>query len=151
MHRFAHSPDWMGLDFAGGMIISFLEDIAVQLNSAGVGVYPGTSATRTIYIGEMPDSPDALIALYARPGRRPMMHSGGDIRQPDLHVEVRAATYSAATAKIDAIDAALHRTGSFVVGATRYVSIQAIQEMAPLSRDGRNRSLVSQNFEVKFE
>lgn len=131
--------------------MSFLEDLAGKLNTAGVGVYPGTSSTRTIYIGEMPDTPDALICLYARPGRRPAMHSGGDIRQPDLHVEVRAATYSAAVAKMAAIDAALHRTGNYTVGSVRYVSIQAIQEMVSLGRDGRNRSIVSQNFEVKYE
>ena len=34
--------------------MSFLEDLAVKLDSVGVGVYPGTSSTRTIYIGEMP-------------------------------------------------------------------------------------------------
>lgn len=35
--------------------MSFLEDLAIQLNTAGAGVYPGTSATKTIYIGEMPE------------------------------------------------------------------------------------------------
>ena len=74
--------------------MSFLEDIAIQLNTTGAGVYPGTSATRTIYIGEMPDSPDACIALYARPGRAKALFC--DLQYPELHVEVRAATYSAA-------------------------------------------------------
>ena len=67
--------------------MSFLEDIATALNAAGVGVYPGTSSTRTIYLAEMPDAPDAVIALYARPGRFRICHSSGDIRRPDLHIE----------------------------------------------------------------
>ncbi len=129
----------------------FLEDIATQLNTAGVGVYPGTSSTRTIYISEMPDTPDALICLYARPGRSRVCHSGGDIRRPDLHIEVRAATYSAAQSKIEAIDAALHRFGNETVGSTRFILVKAVNEMMPLKKDGRNRSLLSQNYEVLID
>ena len=44
--------------------MSLLEDVAVQLNTAGVGVYPGTGATRTIFLAEMPATPDACIVLY---------------------------------------------------------------------------------------
>jgi hypothetical protein len=33
--------------------MSFLEDLATALNAAGVGVYPGTSTTRTISLAEM--------------------------------------------------------------------------------------------------
>lgn len=131
--------------------MSFLEDIATQLNTASVGVYPGTSATRTIYIGEMPDAPDALICLYPRAGRRRVCHTGGDILRPDLHIEVRAATYAAALAKLAAIDAALHRFGNATVGGTAFILVKAASEMTTLGKDARNRSILSQNFEIDID
>jgi len=128
--------------------MSFLEDLATAMHAAGVGVYPGTSTTRTIYIGEMPDSPDALVCLYARPGRARTLYSGGELRKPDLHVEVRAATYSEALAEMEAVCAALHRQGDMMINGTLYVSILAASEMTPLGKDARNRTIMSQNFEV---
>jgi hypothetical protein len=128
--------------------VSFLEDIAALLNTSGVVVYPGTSATRTCYVGEMPDAPDALVCLYARAGRSRTLYSGGELRKPDLHVEVRAATYSAALSKMEAVCAALHRQGDMIVNGTLYVSILAASEMTPLGKDARNRTIMSQNFEV---
>ncbi|MCK9569469.1 minor capsid protein [Candidatus Pacearchaeota archaeon] len=126
--------------------MSVLEDIAVQLNTAGVGVYPGTSSTRTIYIGEMPDSPDACIALHARPGRS--KETFCDLQYPDLHVEVRAATYSAAQSKAEAIDAALHAQHDVTLSAHKYLLIKARGVPCKLEVDGRNRTIFYQNFEI---
>lgn len=126
--------------------MSFLEDIAIQLNTAGVGVYPGTSSTRTIYIAEMPDSPDALIALYARPGRAKEVYC--DLQYPDLHVEVRAATYAAAQTKAEAIDAALHAQHDVTFSGHQYLTIRGRGVPCKLEVDGRNRTIFYQNFEV---
>ena len=127
--------------------MSFLEDLAAVLNTAGVGVYPGTSATRTIYIGEMPDAPDAVLGLYDRSGRSSTLYSGGELRKPELHVEVRAATFSAAVSKLEAVRAALQLYRGTVNG-TLYVSVIAIGEATPLGKDARNRTMRSMNFEV---
>ena len=129
--------------------MSFLEDLATQLNTAGVGVYPGTSSTRTICIGEMPDSPDACICLYPRPGRSREPYSGGELARPELHVEIRAATYLAAVAKRDAVMTALHALTNTTINGNLYVVVRAQGEMTSLGRDGRNRSIVSQNFLIK--
>ena len=126
--------------------MSFLEDLAAALQTAGVGVYPGTSATRTIYIGEMPDSPDACIALYARPGRAMALFC--DLQYPVLHVEVRAATYSAAQTKAEAIDAALHGVHDTALSAHQYLTIQARGVPCKLQVDGRGRTIFYQNFEI---
>jgi hypothetical protein len=131
--------------------MGFLEDLATQLNLVGIGIYPGTSATRTIFLSEMPDAPDACIALYARPGRFRICHSSGDIRRPDLHIEARAATYAAAQAKIVAVDAALHRFGNETVGSTRFILVKAANEAMSLGKDSRNRTIMSQNFEVLID
>jgi hypothetical protein len=126
--------------------MSFLEDIAVQLNTAGVGVYPGTSSTRTIYLGEMPDAPDAVLCLYARPGRSKELYC--DIQYPDLHVEVRAATYSAAQTKAEAVDTALHAQHDIALSGHQYLTIRGRGVPCKLEVDGRNRTIFYQNFEI---
>jgi hypothetical protein len=126
--------------------MSFLEDLAIQLNTSGVGIYPGTSATRTIYIGEMPDTPDACIALYARPGRAKELFC--DLQYPELHVEVRAATYAAAQTKAEAIDAALHALHDVTLSAHKYLTIRGRGVPCKLEVDGRNRTIFYQNFEI---
>lgn len=126
--------------------MSFLEDIALQLHDAGVGVYQGTSSTRTVYIAEMPDTPDALICLYARPGRRKELYC--DLQYPDLHVEVRAATYSAAQTKAEAVDAALHGLHDTALSGHQYLTIQALGVPAFLEKDARGRTIFYQNFEI---
>jgi len=126
--------------------MSFLEDLAIQLATVGVGVYPGTSATRTIYIGEMPDTPDACIALYARPGRPKELYT--DIQYPELHVEVRAATYAAAQTKAEAVDAALHSQHDVTLSTHKYITIRGRGVPAKLETDGRNRTIFYQNFEI---
>ncbi|MCK9570666.1 minor capsid protein [Candidatus Pacearchaeota archaeon] len=126
--------------------MSFLEDLAVQLNSLGVVVYPGTSSTRTCYIGEMPDSPDALICLYARPGRPKELFC--DLQYPELHVEVRAATYAAAQTKAEAVDAALHAQHDVTLSTHKYLTIRARGVPCKLEVDGRNRTIFYQNFEI---
>ena len=126
--------------------MSFLEDIAIQLNAASIGIYPGTSSTRTICIGEMPSDPDAVIALYARPGRPKALFC--DLQYPELHVEVRAATYAAAQTKAEAIDVALHAQHDISLSAHKYLTIQARGVPCKLEVDGRGRTIFYQNFEI---
>ena len=126
--------------------MSFLEDIATQLNTAGIGIYPGTAATRTIYLAEMPDVPDAVTVLYARAGRAKELLT--DLQFPELHVEVRAATYAAAQTKMEAIDTALHGLHDTVLSGHNYIFIQALGAPVKLEVDARNRTIFYQNFEV---
>ena len=111
-----------------------------------MGVYPGTATTRTIYIGEMPDSPDALIALFARPGRSKDLFC--DLQYPDLHVEVRAATYSAAQTKAEAIDVALHGLHDIALSGHQYIHVRARGVPCKLEADARGRTIFYQNFEI---
>lgn len=126
--------------------MSFLEDLAAYLNAQSVGVYPGTSSTRTIYISECPDAPDAVVTLYARPGRPKSLFC--DLQYPELHVEVRAATYSAAQTKAEAIDAALHGLHDSALSTHKYLTIRALGVPAKLEVDGRGRTIFYQNFEI---
>lgn len=130
--------------------MGFLEDIATKLNTAGVVTYPGTASTRTCYIATMPDTPDLCVALYPRSGRNRMLYSGGEMRMPDLHVEVRATTFPAAVSKLEAVASALHLTTEETIGGTLYVVMLAASEMMSLGVDQRNRHIVAQNFELKI-
>lgn len=126
--------------------MSFLEDLAAYLNAQSIGVYPGTSSTRTIYLAEMPADPDAVIALYARPGRPKALYC--DLQYPELHVEVRAATYAAAQTKAEAIDAALHGQHDVTLSTHKYLTVRALGVPAKLEVDGRGRTIFYQNFEI---
>ena len=126
--------------------MSFLEDIATQLNSLGIGVYPGTTSTQTIFVGTMPDTPDACISLYARPGRAKEVFC--DLQYPDLHVEVRAATYGAAQTKTEAIDAALHAQHDITLSTHKYLTIRGRGVPCKLETDSRGRTVFYQNFEI---
>lgn len=126
--------------------MSLLEDVAVQLNTAGVGVYPGTAPTRTIFLAEMPSSPDACIVLYARPGRG--KDTLTDMQFPDLHIEVRAATYTAAQTKAEAVDAALHAQHDQTWNGHKYILVQARGIPCKLEKDANGRTIFYQNFEV---
>ncbi|HOC66121.1 MAG TPA: minor capsid protein [Methanothrix sp.] len=126
--------------------MSFLEDIATQLNSLGIGVYPGTASTQTVFIGYMPDSPDAVVSLYARPGRSKEVFC--DLQYPDLHIEIRAATYGAAQTKAEAIDAALHAQHDITLSTHRYLLIRGRGVPCKLETDSRGRTIFYQNFEI---
>lgn len=127
--------------------MSFPEDIAVQLNAVGVGVWPGTRSTRTIYIGEMPDSPDACICLYGEPGRPKDMRIS--LQYPDLKIQTRAATYNAAQAKAEAVDAALHGQHDVTWSGHRYIMIRALGSPWMLEIDKRNRITFTQRFSIQ--
>ena len=125
--------------------MSFLEDIATQLNSLGIGVYPSTTSAWTIYIDEMQDIPDACISLYARPGRG--MELFCDLEYPELHIEVRAGTYNAAKTKAEAIRAALHGQHDMVWNGHKYLTIEGRGPPCVLERS-RGRTILYLNFKI---
>lgn len=126
--------------------MSFLEDIAIQLDSLGIGVYPGTASTWTIFVDDMLDSPDACISLYGRPGRSKEVFC--DLQYPDLHIEIRAATYGAAQTKAEAIDAALHAQHDITLSTHRYLLLRGRGVPCKLETDSRGRTIFYQNFEI---
>ena len=126
--------------------MSFLEDLAALLNTVGVGIYPGTAATRKIYVGEMPADPDALICLYGEQGHKKEVYC--DLQYPDLKIQTRAATYGAAQTKAEAIDAALHAQHDITLSGHKYLLIAALGVPYKLEVDGRNRTIFNQRFEI---
>lgn len=116
--------------------MSFLEDISTYLSNQSI----------SCYIGSMPADPDAVVVLYARPGRPKDLYC--DLQYPELHVEVRAATYTAAQSKAESVDALLHALHDQDLSGHRYLEIQALGVPAKLEEDGRRRTIFYQNFRI---
>jgi len=116
--------------------MSFLEDISTYLNNSSI----------TCHIGSMPADPDAVVVLYARSGRPKDLFC--DLQYPELHVEVRAATYTAAQSKAESVDALLHALHDTDLSSHRYLEIQALGVPAKLETDGRGRTVFYQNFRI---
>ena len=129
--------------------MGMLEELAQYLEDQGVGVYsPGDGETRDIFISHRPDTPSACSVLYEAPGR-PRSFLGYTF--PELHVEVRGASYdySGPRAVIESIITALHGIMNQDIGDTRYQVIQARQEPFPLPMDDSHRPVLAVNFRVE--
>lgn len=128
--------------------MALLEDIRTRLVAAGVGV-----AGTTLFIGRgLPDTPDACVALQQYAGDAPIDTLGqavgtAAIQRPRVQVTARALTVSAAETKAKACFAALHNYQGTLNG-TRYLRIQALQDVFLMRLDKNNRVVYGANFEV---
>lgn len=126
------------------------EDVAVYLDANVAGLTLGTN----LFIGRMPDAPDAAVAVGEPPGSPPTMHMGNNpvpIEQPQIQIRVRAASadtsYSAARTTIRACYNAL-KTASGTINGTRYLGFGPRQDPFPLGADDWEREEWSVNFDV---
>ena len=120
-------------------IAEYLEDQAV-----------GTVGT-DIFAGQLPDTPDACVAVIPYAGRAPERNLDKSVnwRYPRVQVSVRGARegYAAARAKIDAVNAALDAVVNTTIEGVLYQQIDALSEPFLLRRDGNNRPIFVCNFE----
>lgn len=115
--------------------MSWLTDIAEHLEDQAVG-----TVGSTIFVGWLPDSPDAAVAVYDAGGVP--SPEGPDVPRAEhrLEVRARAATYALAEALALAVDAQLH--GKAEVTANVTTSIVWTRHDAPparLEQDQRRR------------
>lgn len=124
-----------------------LSDIAAYLAANGHGTV-GTS----IFMGQLPDTPDAATALYESPASRPPVFTHGSPqpseRYPRVQVVVRDADYGAARQRAENIYTTLSGVVNATLGAGEYARIRPIQEPFPLARDTSNRVTVVCNYEI---
>jgi hypothetical protein len=103
-------------------------------------------------LGEMPDKPDACVALFEYAGKAPDLHWNGEY--PGLQVRTRGKTYLTARSKAGEIANALHGLHEKVLSAgegqpgTRYLLIKAFGSPELLQKDASNRIEFVQHFEV---
>lgn len=136
-----------------------LDDVAAFLEAQGLGNVKTTGSPATgwwIYKGTLvPSNQDSVIALIEGPGEQPLDEMGSTIsavvaENPGLVVQVRHSDYEPARAKAHALWVALHRK-SGVLGATRYLGIEARQSPFLFGRDDASRYLIGCNYSVMKE
>lgn len=128
--------------------MSVLEDFGDYLEAQAVATQ-GTD----LFIGEMPDSPDACTALYLYSGAPAVQAMGltagkSVVDFPRLHVEGRATTLAAAEARVQAVYDKLHNLGPVTLNAREYKHVVALQRPFQLGVDQNERQIFAVNFEV---
>lgn len=120
---------------------------ADQISSYLAGQGVGTEAT-DLFVGRMPDQPDALVCLFETPGAplRASMVSAAE--QRSLQARARAATYTAAQTRIEQVYRLLHGLHETDLDGAHFVVIEARQPPFSLGEDEKRRNLWVVNFRV---
>jgi hypothetical protein len=125
-----------------------LVDIANYLDANVAGLTLGTN----LFIGRMPDDPNACVAVYEYGGTRPDNTMGGGapvLQNPSVQVRVRDTSYASAQTTANLCFVALEAIVDETINTTRYNRVTAIQSPFPLERDPEERIVFVQNFDVK--
>lgn len=123
--------------------------MGAYLQTQGIGTL-GTD----LFVGLLPDTPDAAVSLFEYGGASPVhsLGSGGaKFERPRVQVVVRAATYTAARTKIESVYTTLEQLANITLSSVRYLMVEAVQSPAFLERDVNNRVTMVCNFQVYKE
>lgn len=128
--------------------MTVLEAIGDYLQAQGEGTL-GTD----IFLGRMPDTPDACVGVYEAAGSLPEMtfgSSGLAIDRPIIQVMCRAGRddYPTARDKADTIRDLLAGITNTTLGAFTVLRIEPSGSVNPIGPDEKDRPLVSVNFNV---
>jgi len=123
------------------MSIVLIKDIGGILQANGIGVL-GTD----IFLGQLPASPDNVVAIFEYAGEPPDLHWPGEY--PGLQILVRNKSYDAGRQKIEQAKNVLHGLTETVINLHRYLLVRANQSPAFLQRDENNRAIFVCNFRV---
>jgi hypothetical protein len=129
--------------------MGLLEEVATYLaaNSGGTMTL-GTN----LFIGDMPDDPDHVTAIYETGGMAPDETLGAISvpvwENPRLQVLCRGATYVEARASADIAWKTLVLIVNQNLGSTRYMRVVPVQSPMLAGRDNSLRVLISCNYDV---
>ena len=118
-----------------------IRDIAQILQNNGIGTLGAD-----IFLGQLPASPDNVVAVFEYAGEPPDLHS--NVEYPGLQVLARNKSYDTGRQKIEQAKNILHGLTETVINGHRYLLIQAKQSPAFLERDENNRAVFVCNFRV---
>lgn len=125
--------------------MSFLKEVYDYLIAQGVGT------SGTMFYGFMPDEPFNNLTIFEYAGRTRIETSDHKvIKRPGLQVKVRyLEDYDLAWNWMKQAETALRAVENTVLGTTRYLSIEPLQEIFPLGWDNNRCVTLAQNFEVQ--
>lgn len=109
-----------------------------------------TAIESTIIIGEMPDTPNNVIALFRTGGADPNhTFEARAFSNPTFQVRVRNISYAMAESKAQQVVLALDGLTEHTINGTRYISIMQQSDLLPLGKDSKGRSEFTVNFRVR--
>lgn len=128
--------------------MTVLEAIGDYLAAGSVGALGST-----IFLGRMPDTPDACVCVYESAGSLPEMtfgSSGIAIDRPIIQVMCRAGRddYPAARDKAVAVRDLLSGLTNTTLGSFKVLRVEPSGSVNPIGPDEKDRPLVSVNFNV---
>jgi hypothetical protein len=110
-----------------------------------------TGIESTIFVGEMGDTPDNCLCVYATGGFPPSHSFDSKYEQPTFQVRIRNKVAATAYDKADAVKAALDGLTEQTINSVRYISIFQMGDVMPLGKDAKNRTELTVNFETKLQ
>lgn len=123
-----------------------LEELGTMLQTLGHG-----TLGETLFIYQLPDEPDACIALRGYEGREPMWtHSGAlpAFERQRFQLTARAFTVGDAMTAAAAAWRSLLVIRNQAVGGGFYLAVQPLQSPFIVERDENNRWIAAANFEA---
>lgn len=110
------------------------------------------AGTGTLYMYDMPPTPDKAVAVLRYEGRAPTETYGNPmaVRSPRLQVTVRDKISVNAFATADLIMKRMNVKDT-VINGTKYQRIKPVSEPTELGPDSSSRQRVTINFEVSYE
>lgn len=126
---------------------TILEALGNYLQAEGVGTL-GTN----LFLSTMPESPDALIAVYETSGDRPSFTMGSAataIDRPSIQVLVRGVRGDYVTARDTAEDirTLLGALSNTTLSGVNVMRVEPASWLLPLGDDENARPVISQNFD----
>lgn len=109
----------------------------------------GTVGTN-LFLGRLPDTPDAATALFEYAGAAPFHTMGPTVvwERPRLQVLCRAADYATARSQAETIYQLLDVVAETTIESVRYHQIEALQSPFLVQRDANDRPVIGCNYEV---
>ena len=136
--------------------MALLNDIAAKLVSASVGTLGSSASTSaTLFIGRMPNSPDACVVLYEYSGFEPAQTFGTNpaaIRKPRVQIVCRGSRgdYATPRSKAESALSAIAGLSNQTVNGTNYLNISLVSSPVHIDIDNQDRFLIATNYEVWF-
>ena len=130
--------------------MALLDDIELRLSTQSIcGIAGTTSVTDTGWLitkSFMPPDPDKCITIYETGGFPP--EGRPELDYPTFQVKIRSSStgYSTGSAKLAAVEAALHMFPSTTLNSWYYAGMQALSGPLALGFDGEDRPMMAQNF-----
>lgn len=129
-----------------------LDAVGAHLAANAIGAV-GTS----IFLSQLPDSPDAAVGVFEYPGRPSDKTFGTTIvcENARFQILVRSAregtanAYSTARTKAENIRNLLDGAGNLTLSGTVYLYIEALQPPFFLEKDANGRNIIACNFEAR--